>query len=36
MIDRLQALYQQTGVVHDRQRPGRIRVTRLEPIVTLR
>ena len=31
--DRLAARYQQTGAIHDRQRPGR---PRLEPIVTLR
>ena len=39
-IDLLAARYQQTGTVHDRQRPGRPRVTtaraRLEPIVSLR
>ncbi len=35
-IDRLAGRYQATGAVHDRQRPGRPRVTTLEPIVTLR
>jgi len=36
-IDRLAARYQQTGTVHDRQRPGRPRVTtaRADSLITL-